>query len=118
MKKKNRAICVGATSNSNYKLCNDYKLDWTQGPVKILGVTFTTNVYDILTFNSVEISNKVKSMLKQWSKRKLTLFGRLTIIKSLALSKFVSLFVSLPSPPAELIKELAVIFQFFMECRP
>ena len=32
-------------------------------------------------------------MLKQWSKRKVTLFGRITIIKSLALSKFVSLFV-------------------------
>ena len=110
---KTRAIWIGAKSNSNDKLCNDYKLDWTQGPVKILGVTFTTNVYDIWTFNSVEILNKVKSMLKQWSKRKLTLFGRITIIKSLALSKFVSLFVSLPNPPAELIKELEVIFSNF-----
>ena len=84
---KTRAIWIGAKSNSNDKLCKDYKLVWTQGPVKILGVTFTTNVYDIWTFNSVEILNKVKSMLKQWSKRKLTLFGRITIIKSLALSK-------------------------------
>ena len=66
----------------------------------------------------MEIVNKVKSMLKQWSKRKLTLFGRITIIKSLALSKFVSLFVSLPNPSAELIKELEGIFSFFMECRP
>ena len=115
---KTRAIWIAAKSNSNDKLCNDYKLDWTQGPVKILGVTFTTNVYDIWTFNSVEILNKVKSMLKQWSKRKLTIFGRITIIKSLALSKFVSLFVSLPNPPAELIKELEVFFQIFMECRP
>ena len=111
---KTRAIWIGAKINSNDKLCNDYKLDWTQGPVKILGVTFTTNVYDIWTFNSVEILNKVKSMLKQWSKRKLTLFRRITIIKSLALSKFVSLFVSLPNPPAELIKELEVIFFKFL----
>ena len=42
-----RAIWIGAKSNSHAKLCNDYKLDWTQGPVKILGVTFTTNIYDI-----------------------------------------------------------------------
>ena len=54
--------------------------------------------------------NKVKAMLKQWSKRKLTLFGRITIIKSLALSKFASLFLSLPNPPMELIKELELIF--------
>ena len=53
-------------------------------------------------------------MLKQWSKRKLTVFGHITIIKSLALSKFVSLFVFLPTPPAELFKELEVIFFDFL----
>ena len=56
--------------------------------MKILGgVTFTTNVYDIWDFNSADILNKAKSMLKQWSKRELNLFERITIIKS----KFVSL---------------------------
>ena len=44
---KTRAIWIGAKSNSNNKLCEVYKLDWTQGPVKIRGITFTTNVYDI-----------------------------------------------------------------------
>ena len=66
-------------SNSNVKLCEEYKLNWKQGPVKILGVTFTTNVYDILGFNSIDVLNKVKSILTNWSKRKLTLFGRVTI---------------------------------------
>ena len=94
---KTRAIWIGAKSNSNNKLCKDYKFDWTQGPVKILGVTFTTSAYDIWDFNSIGVLNKVKAMLKQWSKRKLTLFGRITIIKSLALSKFESLFLSLPT---------------------
>ena len=101
---KTRAIWIGAKSNSNVKLCEEYKLDWKQGPVKILGVTFTTNVYDIWDLNSIDVLNKVKSILTNWSKRKLTLFGRVTIIKSLALSKFVSLFLSLPNPPVELIK--------------
>ena len=90
---KTRAIWIGAKSNSNNKLCEDYKLDWIQGPVKILGDTFTTNAYDIWDFNSADILNKVKSMLKQCSKRELNLFGRITITKSLALSKFVSPFL-------------------------
>ena len=111
---KTRAIWIGAKSNSNVKLCKEYKLDWKQGPVKILGVTFTTNVYDIWDFNSIDVLNKVKSILTNWSKRKLTLFGRVTIIKSLALSKFVSLFLSLPNPPVELIKELEVFFFKFL----
>ena len=68
----------------------------------------------------MEILNKVKSMLKQCSKRKITLFGRITIIKSLDLSKFVSLFMSLPNPPAELIKELEVVvfFKFLWNAGP
>ena len=37
-----RAKWIVEKSNLNYKLCKDYKLDWTLGPVKILGVTFTT----------------------------------------------------------------------------
>ena len=64
----------------------------------------------------MEILNKVKSMLKQWSKRKLTLFGRITIIKSLALSKFVSLFLSLPNPFAELIR--SYFFSFLWNAGP
>ena len=63
--------------------------------------------------------NKVKVMLKQWSKRKFTLFGRITIIRSMALSKFVLLFLSLPNPPVELVIELEIIFfQILIECRP
>ena len=40
------------------------------------------------------------------SKRKLTLLGRITIIKSLAVSKCVHLFILLPAPPNGLISEL------------
>ena len=42
------------------------------------------------------------------------LFGRVTIIKSLAVSKFVNLFFSLPAPPNELIKELEKLFYKFL----
>ena len=35
--------------------------------MKILGVTFTSNVYDICDFNSVEIVNKVKVIRLQRS---------------------------------------------------
>ena len=45
---KNRAIWIGAKSYSNYKLCTDYKLDWTQGPVKILLLQLMYMIYGIL----------------------------------------------------------------------
>ena len=40
---KTRAIWIGSLSHSNRQLCKEYKLDWSQGSFKILGVTFMPN---------------------------------------------------------------------------
>ena len=109
-----KANWVGSFSNSLRQMCKNYKLDWTQGPFKILGVTFTTEVFNIWDVNANEIVAKVENLCKQWSKRKLTLFGRITVIKSLALSKFNHLFLALPNPPGELIKQLEKLFYKFL----
>ena len=111
---KTKAIWVGSFSNSLRQMCRNYKLDWTQGPFKILGVTFTTEVFNIWDVNANEIVAKDENLCKQWSKRKLTLFGRITVIKSLALSKFNHLFLALPNPPGELIKQLEKLFYKFL----
>ena len=64
--------------------------------------------------NATEIVAKVENLCKQWSKRKFTLFGRLTVIKSLALSKFNHLFLPLPNPPGELLEQLEKLFYNFL----
>ena len=72
-------------SNSPTRLCHNYTLDWPQGLFKILDVTFSTKIHNIWDLNSIDIIKKVEGVCKQWSKRKLTLIGRITILKSLAL---------------------------------
>ena len=47
---------------------------------------------------------------KQWSKRKLNLIGRITIIKSLALAKFFPLLLVLPNPTDNLLTNIEIIF--------
>ena len=111
---KTRAIWIGSMNKSNRILCNDFKLDWNQGPFKILGVTFTAEVFDIWDKNTTGIEQKVENIIKTWSKRKLTLPGKITIIKSLALSKFVHLFMGLPNPPGILVKRLDKLFYTFL----
>ena len=111
---KTRAIWIGALSHSVEQLCRNQRLDWSQDPFKVLGVTFTTEVFDIWDINSNEIITKIENLCKQWAKRKLTLIGRITIIKSLALSKFTHLFLALPYPPEKLIKKLNTIFYTFL----
>ena len=111
---KTRALWIGSSCGSSETLCEELTLDWSQEPLKILGVTFSPLVFNIWDLNAQEILLKIKRLLNQWSKRKISLSGRITIIKSLALSKFVHLFISLPSPTNELIKELEKMFFKFL----
>ena len=111
---KTNAIWIGALSHSEKQICADFKLDWSQAPFKILGVTFTTELFDIWDINAPEILNELKNMLHQWSRGKLTLMGRIIIIKTLGLSKFVHLFLALPNPPGELVNTLEKIIYKFL----
>ena len=47
-------------NKSNRKMFEDYKLDWNQGPFKILGVAFTPEVFDIWDHNTTDILKKRK----------------------------------------------------------
>ena len=54
-----KAIWIGVLSNSERKMYGDFQLDWTQGPFKILGVNFATEVYNIWDLNTNDILTKV-----------------------------------------------------------
>ena len=116
---KTKAIWIGSMAKSNLKLCKEYKLDWDQGPIKILGVTFTPEVFNIWDHNSAEILRKVENTLKNWSKRKITLLGKIAVIKSIAISKFVHLFLALPNLSDDLVKPLnKLCFNFIWNWGP
>ena len=101
-------------NKSNHQLCRDFHLDWEQKPIKILGVTFAPEVFDVWQHNAPDILQKMENILAIWSKQKVTLQGKITIIKSIALSKFVHLFLSLPSPPGNLIQTLNKMLYKFL----
>ena len=110
---KTKALWIGSMANLELKMCNDNNLDWDQNSIKILGVTFDSGILNIWDLNSVELITKLEKLLLTWPKRKLTLPGKITVIKSLALSKFTHLFISLPNPPEALIKRLDRTFYKF-----
>ena len=62
---KTRAIWIGSSCGSLETLCNEIALDWSQEPLKIIGVTFSPLVFNIRVLNSVEILSKVKNILNQ-----------------------------------------------------
>ena len=66
---KTRALWIGSSCGSSGKLCEEYAFDWSQEPLKILGVSFSPLVFNIWDLNDQEILLKVKHILSQWSKR-------------------------------------------------
>ena len=53
---------------------------------------------------------KIRSLIKQWKRRYLTPLGKITVIKSLLLPILNNLFISIPNPTDQILKELNNIF--------
>ena len=56
----------------------------------------------------------MKTLFSHWAKRIITPIGKITVIKTLALSKINHLILSLPNPPPETIKLIQNIFYRFL----
>ena len=56
----------------------------------------------------------MENQLVQWSKRTLTPFGKITVIKSLILSQITHILTSLPNPSNNLLKEINKMFYDFL----
>ena len=57
--------------------------------------------------------------LKQWRQRKLTLMGKIVVIKSYALPKLIYPLTSLPNPPKDSIKRIEnLMYDFIWDGKP
>ena len=54
----------------------------------------------------------IENLLNQWRKRNPTPLGRITVVKSLTISKIVHLFISLPTPKDIIHKLNKLFFEF------
>ena len=85
-RKKTKAIWLGKWENCK---SNPLQLKWLHNPAKILGIYVS---YDEKGNNQHNFNHKLQKLqtnLDLWRARDLTLFGRVLIIKSLALSQLV-----------------------------
>ena len=93
-----------------FKLPNNIK--WSNKPIKVLGAYIGWNLQDD---NRLTISKKIidmRKMLFPWKHRKLTLNGRVLILKSLAVSQIIHLASLLPFPD-DLSQEIEqMIYEF------
>ena len=120
---KTRCTPLGKTkSNSSLINCitEKYGEEFIQNSFTVLGVYFCNDksIAEIVHNNYSSKIEKAKNWINIWSKRDLTLLGKVTIIKSLILSQFTYLAIPLPRPNKELIARLnTLIFHFLWGCK-
>ena len=94
-------IWFGSHKNGQVKLCPELNLKWDNCIFTILGVKFTTNLSEVVDINYNDEINEREKILCSWSKRKLTQFGKLVVIKSLDLANINHLIMGIRNPPQE-----------------
>ena len=91
----------------------DLGLQWTTGPVNILGINMEHTFTKLYGLNFVPKMEIAKQQIQLWLKRDMTPMGRITILKSHIMSQLVYLISNLPTPPKSLFEELKKIsFKF------
>ena len=82
---------------------------------EILGIYFDINrMGEITKLNAFRKMGEIKKLIRTWQSRNMTPYGKVTLIKSLLISKITHMLVSLPSPNFLCIKEIENTFSNFL----
>ena len=99
---------IGKLKNCTEKIGN---INWPLKPIKALGIYFGTNKRECNILNWDSKLNDCENLIKNL-RRKLTFFGKIKVIKTLLLSKFVYLAQTAIIPQDYIKKIDSLIYSF------
>ena len=111
---KTQVVWIGIKKYSSQTIKTKWKLNWGKTDFKILGIHFHVDLDNMSKINFKEKICKMKNILKLWNRRYLTPLGKITVIKTLLLPILNHLFISLPNPKEDVIKEFNTMFFNFL----
>ena len=115
--KANKSKCeiagIGVLKGVKVALCGMKNIDLNNETVKILGIHFSYNKKLEQEENFISHITKIENILKIWRMRKLTIEGKITVFKSLAISKIIHLAL-ITSVHSSTVKQLNKIQQHFI----
>ena len=114
---KTKAIWFGAGSNYTHKLCPDIPLVWDT-EFTLLGIEFDNSLSKMERNFDTKLDD-IRKLLNCWFYRTLSPYGKITIVKSLALSKLSHTALVIPSLSKQKLKALEqIIFNFLWSGKP
>ena len=92
----NKTEGLKLSENENHN--SDFGIKWPETPIRYLGIYLSNDMLQCQTLNWTSKLEKMQKLLDSWRTRKLTLLGKILIIKTLALPKIVYTATMLPVP--------------------
>ena len=86
---------LGSKLNSEEILCEDIAVSWVTRFI-LLGMEFDTNLQEMVKINYENKILEIEKIFNLYEKHKLSLIGKITVIKTLAIPKIVYLLTTLP----------------------
>ena len=111
--KKTEALWIGSSIENDKILLPGKNLKWPKTKVKTLGLWISTDPDLSTHLNYDEKLEKVKEILNCWKYRRLTLLGKITVLKSLVVSQLVYLLSPLCSNN-KILHEINDLFYSFL----
>ena len=106
---KTEGMWIGSCRNNSSK---PFRIKWARESIKGLAVHYSYDPILLREKNVIENLDKIKNLLNLWSCRGLSLYGKVTVIKSVVIPKFVYKCSLLPVPD-EIVKELnRLVYRF------
>ena len=111
-KDKTQVLKIGSNPSNDRDLCPDLGLKYVK-KMKILGIYLAAKPSDMEDNFDDKIS-EIETLLRRWSFRNMTVFGRISLVKSLALSKLTHVVQVIPNPRVEKIRQLQKLVNNFI----
>ena len=111
---------IGKDIGKDVELCPDIGITWLKdSKFKVLGIEYDLEKENIIESNYEIKLESIRKLLSTWGWRFLTIFGKLIIIKNLAIPLLVHLFRALPNPSDTFFKKLNTIcYDFIWDKKP
>lgn len=110
--KKTQVFCMG--SGPSPAFLADTDLSVAADKFTLLGIEFTKAMTDMSERNVRRKVVDIANLLKGWLRRRLSLYGKRTVVKTLALPMLTHILSALPSPPKTVFHDLQVMFFRFI----
>ena len=115
---KTQAIWLGNLKERVYTICDDLNLKWVK-KFKLLGINFSVDLKEIIDLNYGEKILEIEKLFNLYRRFNLSIVGKVTVIKTLALPKLVYLFSVLPTPDKQIVNKIdQMILNFLWDGKP